>query len=307
LGGDAHAWNALGHKTVCEIAWRQLDTENRQEIVDTLRRHPRFDDDFAKKMPADVDGADKATQDRWIFQQAGVWPDLARGLKGEARKQFDRPSWHYVNVPIYLDRSDRRALAPLNINTSDHYPNNLDESDWNILQAIKHCQAVLRDKRTPPAERAVAYCWLFHLVGDSHQPLHSCALFSTTRFPKGDRGGNSIPLVRGDNLHALWDNLLGRQHYLRNVDREVAELMEYRDVWESAKERNPRRWIAESHKLAQDFAYDDAILDVVRRATPQQPLEKIELSDEYLKAAGEHARRRIVAAGVRLGAILADN
>jgi hypothetical protein len=40
---------------------------------------------------------------------------------------------------------------------------------------------------------------------------------------------------------------------------------------------------------------------------PQQPLEKIELSDEYLKAAGEHARRRIVAAGVRLGAMLADN
>jgi hypothetical protein len=209
-------------------------------------------------------------------------------------------------VPIYLDRSDRRALAPLNINTSDRYPTPLDESEWNILQALKHCQAVLRDKRTPPAERAVAYCWLFHLVGDSHQPLHSCALFSANRFPKGDRGGNSIPLVRGDNLHALWDNLLGRQHYLRNVDREVAELSRgHRDVWDStAKERNPRKWIAESHKLAQDFAYDDAILDVVRRATPQQPLEKIELSDEYLKEAGHQARRRIVAAGVRLAAAL---
>jgi hypothetical protein len=302
ITSPANAWNALGHKTVCEITWRQLDAENRQEIVDTLRRHPRFDDDFAKKMPADVDGADKATQDRWIFQQAGVWPDLARGLKGEDRKRFDRPSWHYVNFPIYVDRSDRRALA-INVNTSDKLDR--DEGDWNILQAIKHCQAVLRDKRTPPSEKALAYCWLFHLVGDSHQPLHSCALFSA-RFPKGDRGGNSIPLTRGDNLHALWDNLLGRQHYLRNVDKAVAELKgeQYRDVWESGKERNPRRWIAESHKLAQDFAYDDAILEVVRRATPQQPLEKIELSDEYLKAAGEHARRRIVAAGVRLADIL---
>jgi hypothetical protein len=112
--------------------------------------------------------------------------------------------------------------------------------------------------------------------------------------------------MRGDNLHALWDNLRGRQHYLRNVDREVAELSAgYRDVWESAaKERNPRKWIAESHKLADDFAYDEAILEVVRRATPQQPLEKIELSDEYLNEAGDQARRRVIAAGLRLGDLL---
>jgi len=30
--------------------------------------------------------------------------------------------------------------------------------------------------------------WLFHLIGDIHQPLHSTALFSTKLFPEGDRG-----------------------------------------------------------------------------------------------------------------------
>ena len=42
-----YAWNALGHKVVAEIAWRQLEPKQRQSIVDTLRRHPRFDADFA--------------------------------------------------------------------------------------------------------------------------------------------------------------------------------------------------------------------------------------------------------------------
>jgi hypothetical protein len=33
----AHAWNALGHKVVAEIAWQDLTPEKRQEIVHTLR------------------------------------------------------------------------------------------------------------------------------------------------------------------------------------------------------------------------------------------------------------------------------
>ncbi|MCH7752683.1 MAG: hypothetical protein IH898_11085 [Planctomycetes bacterium] len=53
LAGQAHAWNALGHKVVCEIAWQQIDQPTRDNIVATLRRHSRFDDDFAKAMPAE--------------------------------------------------------------------------------------------------------------------------------------------------------------------------------------------------------------------------------------------------------------
>jgi hypothetical protein len=59
----AFAWNALGHKVIAEIAWRELTPEHQQAIVDTLRRHPRFDADFAGRMPDDVLAADKATQD----------------------------------------------------------------------------------------------------------------------------------------------------------------------------------------------------------------------------------------------------
>ena len=97
----ALAWNGLGHKVIAEIAWRQLDEATRQQIVDTLRRHPRFAEDFEKKMPADVATADKAVQDHWVFQQAATWPDIAR------KTEYDRPSWHYIDVPLFLEGSGR--------------------------------------------------------------------------------------------------------------------------------------------------------------------------------------------------------
>ena len=43
---------------------------------------------------------------------------------------------------------------------------------------------------TDPERKAVALAWLFHLVGDIHQPLHTAQLF-TVEYPKGDRGRES--------------------------------------------------------------------------------------------------------------------
>lgn len=55
---------------------------------------------------------------------------------------------------------------------------------------------------------------LIHYLGDIAQPLHS-----TTRvndeFPKGDLGGNRVPLpyhYTVDNLHALWDAAIYEFH-----------------------------------------------------------------------------------------------
>ena len=102
---QALAWNSLGHKVVAEIAWRQLSAEQRQSIVDTLRRHPRFDADFVAKMDDDAAKGDKATQDHWIFQHAATWPDVIR-----KNKEHDRPEWHYIDLPQFLDESDRTGI-----------------------------------------------------------------------------------------------------------------------------------------------------------------------------------------------------
>jgi hypothetical protein len=62
---------------------------------------------------------------------------------------------------------------------------------------------------------AIALAWLFHLVGDIHQSLHTAQLF-TAEYPRGDRGGNEI-CVRVTqagqpmDLHKFWD----RSDYLK--------------------------------------------------------------------------------------------
>ena len=147
----AAAFNALGHKVIADIAWQQLDKKTRAEIVAVLRRHPRFDQDFAPGMP----GAD---QDRWIFQHAATWPDQIRG-----NRDFDHPTWHYINHPVFIGNE-----RPVSFNRADLPAG--DPTGFNVVQAIAQCRMTLRGD-APPAEKAIAYCWLFHLVGDIHQPF----------------------------------------------------------------------------------------------------------------------------------------
>src|SRR4051794_21888163 len=290
----AHAWNSLGHKSVAEIAWRQLDPPTRQKIVDTLRRHPRFDVDFAAKMEDAAQKGDKATQDHWIFQHAATWPDEIR-----KNKEYDRPLWHYIDLPLFLNPSDRTALGGKSpVNLSAEFPTSISDKKYNAIQAIAWSRATLTSKAGPDV-RAIAYCWLLHLVGDIHQPLHSTSLFSADRFRKGDEGGNKIPLTKGKNLHSLWDGLLGKQYYMRNVDKSVAELsnrQRFGDVWDSAtKETDPRRWADESHALCESVVYDPAILTAVRNTPSGEKIAPINLSLEYFKTAGELARKRVLA------------
>jgi S1/P1 Nuclease len=288
----AFAWNGLGHKVVAEIAWQQLDAPTRQQIVDTLRRHPRFAEDFEKKMPEDVATSDKATQDHWIFQQAATWPDMAR------KTQYDQPSWHYINVPLFLD-----GERPVPFNLSTDYPTTTMQAEGNVVQATKHCLALIANRDATVDTKALAYAWLIHLVGDMHQPLHSTALVCDY-FPQGDEGGNKIPVVQGHNLHSLWDGLLGTRSRMQDVDREVAKMREQQELWDVDTKLDINGWIAESHAAAVSVVYDPAILQAVREATPGVKLEPITLTEDYLRAAGQLARRRIVAAGVRLGTLL---
>jgi hypothetical protein len=298
----AFAWNSLGHKVVAEIAWQQLDPATRQSIVDTLRRHPEFATYFTAKMDDKALTGEKAVEDRWIFQQAATWPDLVRKKKG------DQPSWHYIDIPLYLDPSDQMAFAKrLPVNISTEYPGRTPLEKMNVVQAIACCQAMLKGKAGRD-KKAQAYCWLLHLVGDIHQPLHCTALFSVDHFPKGDEGGNKILITKGKNLHSLWDGLLGRDSRMRSVEKAAAELSDrerFGNVWDlSAKEMNPIDWAKESHDLAEAVVYDDAILTAVRNSPAGEKMTPVDLPVEYYKAAGEQARKRVLAAGLRLGALL---
>src|SRR5262249_11518796 len=155
----------------------------------------------------------------------------------------DRPSWHYVDFPFFAD-----GERPVKFNLSTEFPTAIDAKDYNVSQATKNCLAILKQSDST-SERGLAYSWLFHLVGDLHQPLHSTALVCD-HFPEGDKGGNAVAVVQGHNLHSLWDGLLGTRAQMNDVDREMRKLKEQPKLWDVDTKTTVDDWIAESHQIA---------------------------------------------------------
>jgi hypothetical protein len=300
------AWSDAGHKIVASIAFSRLTPVERQRVVDILREHPRFKTDFLDAMPENVDA-----KDEWIFQQASVWPDIARGFRGDALKEFNHGTWHYINVPQYLNESDREALGQLKVNDSLDPPAKPVE-EMNAIQTIKLARALLADANASSRDKATMMAWLFHLVGDIHQPLHSTALFSQKLFPEGDRGGNLIRTVQRRNLHSLWDGFPGGKVDLREAHQEALKLMANAELTElgerGARELDEKQWMDESHELCVNVVYGPDVVGYLRNreAEGSTNLQPIALSEEYLKAGGKICDRRVVQAGYRLAAVLKE-
>jgi hypothetical protein len=71
--------------------------------------------------------------------------------------------------------------------------------------------------------------WLFHLVGDIHQPLHTAQLF-TVDYPQRDRGGNEICVRVKEaeqpmDLHRLWDGVITSSSNLTRLRNEATALL----------------------------------------------------------------------------------
>ena len=83
-------------------------------------------------------------------------------------------------------------------------------------------------KETDGERKAIALAWLFHLVGDIHQPLQTAQLF-TVEYPQGDRGGNEI-CVRVTqtgqvmDLHRFWDGVITSSQNLTWLRNEATAL-----------------------------------------------------------------------------------
>tara|TARA_B100001123_G_C15331208_1_gene1031297 strand:- start:3242 stop:4273 length:1032 start_codon:yes stop_codon:yes gene_type:complete len=302
------AWWDAGHFIVALIAYQKMDPETRAQVVHLLRQHPQQERYFAP--PEDLQGGAEQ-RDRWVFAQAGVWADRIR------RTEWDRPTWHYVNLPLFLSDADKQKLnANLPINRNSELPSDadLDTAGLNVIQAIKLCRKTLQQKDATDLQKSLSVAWLFHLVGDVHQPCHSTALFTPARFQKGDRGGNGIPLVRIRNLHQAWDSALGNSRKLtRQVQNQATEIVRDTKAAEKAQETatllNPSQWVAESRQLATQVAYHEKILTAVRSAeqTPDAKLKKIALPETYYRELAGHARQRAAQAGFRLARLLQED
>ena len=298
----AGAWHDRGHRATAHIAWDAMDAPLRGRIVAVLRQHPRFEEDFLAHVPGELETADDAALGRWLLGQASIWHDLIQTLDRDIQQQYNRSRWHYINRVVWLTDADEQRLASgLDHNMATTFGPPL-RRDMNLIQALKGNLAIWRDAGVADADKAVALCWILHLTGDLHQPLHTVALFSADFFPSGDRGGNSIDVRWGDktrNLHAVWDglptdmpDLLPSTSTLRSIDKDVVD--------DDAIDE----WFRQHAALAAMFVYTADLKSQVLQGQVDGRPGTVELSHEYRVAAKSLARRQVNMAGYRISELL---
>ena len=336
---SAWAWNDLGHITVAQIAYRQLSGDERLAVVAILRQHPHFDTYFRK--PAGLD----MPEDEWLFLRAATWCDYVRPQRNVDRTQikthpiykFHHGPWHYINYPYMVGDPVGGPLAAPLAPTEDEQTDIVRQLQLTreiLLQKVAQDPGVPQGV-TPAQNRAVRLCWLFHLVGDLHQPLHATALVNVEQFPgphHGDAGGNLIIIrsnsqMRTSNLHAYWDGLLGYVTGWRdgnNAEKLTADVKRCRTqadllshgalaadkLPELQEHRQFVDWAEESFRQAVSVAYDSGRLQyAVKQDVDDQKItnEQIPILPPVLQErARATANKRIALAGYRLGQQLED-
>jgi hypothetical protein len=296
----AQAWNDTGHETIALIAYDRLTSSEKERVDKILRAHPHYDLLLAAEKPASADGRE------WVFMRAATWPDKVRVGFGPHQKpaeitKYDHPSWHYVDLP-YVWPADKAEFSGKTLSVAG-----------DAAEAFPKIESLLADGSTSQADKAVALCWLIHIIGDIHQPLHTTRLFSH-RTPRGDGGGNDLAVSTENevkNLHAVWDGMLGRtasveklEQLAKGIKAEYLGGKSQRRLPELTKHATFQSWIEEGHETAVKSAYlkgklnfalfkDYADQRFAREAVPT-------LSAEYQTNGYTLARRQAALAAVRL-------
>jgi hypothetical protein len=226
---------------------------------------------------------------------ASLYPD-------EIRNNFDpatHPHWHYIDYPL---RAPGFAFAAAPAPQDD------------VVFGIGRSEAVARNARANPGDRAVMMSFLLHLVGDVHQPLHCATLFNAQfQPPEGDRGGNKV-FVKGSaqsqsaiKLHAFWDGQFGtgqvadRAHVRPALNKAIAlgAAISRASLPELTSHRSPKSWSLESRYHAVKDAYLNGNLQYGVTEETAVPLP-----NGYSTNAKQLAEHRIALAAYRLADVL---
>jgi hypothetical protein len=220
---------------------RQENPPTIEKVRAVLEKHPWYANQWQARLQ-DVAVGDHGLV---LFMQAARWPDDIR----RTDKQYHRGPWHYINWPFKPDGQ------PASVKIRDPEP-------VNILTALAENESAVKSE-TNGERRAIALAWLFHLVGDIHQPLHAAQLF-TVDYPKGDRGGNEICVRLTQSgqpmdLHRFWDGVISSSSNLTRL-RNEATVLRNRPGFERSQltelaNTNFESWAKESYEIATKIAY----------------------------------------------------
>lgn len=298
FSGPAHSFSESGHHVIAELAFARLDKDLQATLIAVLKEHPRYAEDL--KSPANV-----LDRNGSLIGRASYWPEVA-----SEHEKWSRPTWHYelAATDSVGDIESVPALpGPLPESA------NLDTQELHIAQAVELCRKIIADPEAAMSDKAIAICWICHLVVDAHQPCHAGSLYVEHVFPQGDRHATAIRVEPGGNLHALWDGLLEKRFQRADVWRlkqKISGVMfaAMYDVHDLPETLAPETWLAESRNFARKYVYTSEVMDPITVAMRGRSTEiqTINLSEEYLETAGSIARIRAYQASFRLAEILKE-
>ncbi len=263
----SHAWNDFGHELIARIAWQELEPEVRSRVLALFRQAPRdslmhcldLNQDrrrgcgrFAYRLG---DAGSSEVADRILFERAAYWPDLARQLD-----KYNRPTWHYIGW-TWRQGADGTA-----------HDTDLPVAEPNAVSQLVELARSVADTSGRADKRAIHLAWIFHLVGDIHQPLHAASRVTERRDEReGDRGGNGFGLDEWNrNLHAFWDGALDgrfradyRQQALTTLTSDSNQPPPPEQFWGTFGELRDREYEAHKDRIANEarsrHPFDDAV------------------------------------------------
>lgn len=306
---SAQAWNATGHRTVAELAWRNLSKKERAQFTELLKHHPHYDLLLAANVPPGVD------TNQWVFLTAAVWPDLIKknrpGLpaRSESITKYDIYP-HAIGYP-FVREADRDVVST----------NNFYIAVPNAEMVLSNSFVVLKNRNASLHDRAVSLCWALHLTGDLHQPLHAATWVRRDKKEWDGLGGNYIvkdptysPPKR-IHMHAFWDSLPGVNTSYETVAAVANRLEKAKSIHKEIKgqyltNKTIPSWVNESYHLAVQYAYDEKrvtfahIDDLKAKKVSEDEIPVLSL--DYVKGAQEIVDRRLILAGKRLTDYLKD-
>lgn len=280
------AWHDTGHLIVAQVAYLRL-TPAAKARVDSLLipqagRRPLIHLCAGYYTP---DTCEKT----YDPIQIAVWMDDFRG--DSINSTYD--TWHYIDFKPIWDGIPERT--------------NVGAEPENVLSRINWAINVLRKGTNTPKTDAETLGFLYHLVGDVHQPLHAATRYSAAN-PNGDAGGNGFRIqipgeTRPSSLHFFWDSAAGQYGESPKRPLDAAGKARILALAEAAmkefpadsvpewKDLDPHTWVVESNTLAREVVYKNIN-------------ENAEPSKAYTEAAQKLMRKRLALAGYRMAGVL---
>lgn len=284
---SAFAWHDTGHMVVAQIAYLRL-TPAAKARVDSLlvaqpNRRPLVHLCAGYYTPETCE----KTYDPITI---AVWMD---DFRGDSLNESYAP-WHYINSRPFFDGVPEAS--------------NLGAEPENVVARLNWAINTLRQGTGSARKDAETLGFLYHLVGDVHQPLHATTRFSAA-LPQGDAGGNGFKVqmpaeTQVANLHSLWDAAGGSFGFAspkRPLDQAARDrILALANELTAAHpahavpewmDLDPHAWAFESNTLARQVAYAN-----IKDGEPPTPA--------YLDDVQKLSRKRIAIAGYRLAGVL---